>query len=368
MIMKSLLSLEYRHVDVFSRHALCGNGLVVVLQSDGLSTALQQQLTREVRQFEAAFLSGVNLPGRTARLRVFTEDEELGFAGHPVLGAAAVLHSLLPVTPVEEAWAVELGGRRLTVRTRTRDGWVDASMDQGPAQFGRVVTGELAERYRAALGLHTEYPDLPLQVVSTGLPYLIVPVRTEDLAVAQIGDRGFEALLAESGAKFVYVLDPTELEGRSWDNAGRVEDVATGSAAGPAAGYLFEHGHRRVIQRFGSPRAGSPGGRASSKSPSIPAVAITGWEDRWHRWPMAFSPPAFPVAQKLLNRRDLEGWHVRRRHRRGSLSPTGSLRPWIFRAYPTRATSASNARFSNGGIDLCASPLTRQRPGRFDAQ
>ncbi len=242
--MKSVLSLAYRHVDVFSRHAFAGNGLMVVLDAAGLSTAVQQQLTREVRQFETVFVTGVDLPDRTARLRVFTEDEELSFAGHPVLGAASVLHSLLPPESVEETWTVELGGRKLTVRTQGRNGWVDASMDQGPAQFGRVVTADLAERYRAALGLQRTppHPDLPIQVVSTGLPYLVVPVTTEQLAAANISHGGFEALLEESGAKFVYVLDPTVPEGRTWDNAGRVEDVATGSAAGPAAAYLVEHG------------------------------------------------------------------------------------------------------------------------------
>ena len=217
---------------------------MVVLDTVGLSSAVQLQLTREVRQFETVFVSGVDLPGRTARLRVFTEDEELGFAGHPILGAASVLHSLLPATAVQETWALELGGRRLTVRTHSRDGWIDASMDQGIPQFRRVVSGELAERYRAALGLRSSpsHPDLPMQVIGTGLPYLIVPVLAEHLAAANIEGQNFEALLAESGAKFVYVLDPVTPEARTWDNAGRVEDVATGSAAGPAAAYLVEHG------------------------------------------------------------------------------------------------------------------------------
>src|SRR6516162_2833787 len=74
-----MLDLEYRHVDVFSRRALRGNGLVVVLNA--------------------------------ARLRIFTEDEELGFAGHPVLGAAAVLHSLLPAVDTEQAWALTVAAR-----------------------------------------------------------------------------------------------------------------------------------------------------------------------------------------------------------------------------------------------------------------
>jgi len=108
-----VLDLGYRHVDVFSRRALQGNGLVVVLDAEHLPTAVMQEVTREVRQFETAFLAGVDLPGRSARLRIFTEDEELDFAGHPVLGAAAVLHTLLPVPDAQESWALEVAAMGL---------------------------------------------------------------------------------------------------------------------------------------------------------------------------------------------------------------------------------------------------------------
>ncbi len=80
-----------------------------------------------------------------------------------------------------------------------------------------------------------------MQVVSTGLPYLIVPV-ANGLDRARIAVRDFEDRLASVGAKFVYVFDPDKREGRSWDNAGAVEDVATGSAPGPAATFLAAHG------------------------------------------------------------------------------------------------------------------------------
>ena len=238
-----MLDLGYRHVDVFSRRALQGNGLVVVLDAESLSTAVMQQLTREVRQFETAFLTAVDLPGRSARVRIFTDDEELDFAGHPVLGAAAVLHTLLPAPAAEESWALAVAQRSVETRTRGAAGWVDAAMDQGVPQLGQAVAGELAEAYRDALNLvHGQlHPALPMQVVSTGLPYLIVPVQA-GLDRARISHPGFEQLLNVSGAKFAYVLDPARPEGRTWDNSGRVEDVATGSAAGPAAGYLLHHG------------------------------------------------------------------------------------------------------------------------------
>jgi len=240
-----MLDLEYRHVDVFSRRALRGNGLVVVLNAASLPAAVMQQVTREVRQFETAFLTEVDLTGRSGRLRIFTEDEELDFAGHPVLGTAAVLHSLLPAPGAEEAWALTVAQRTVEARTRGAAGWIDAAMDQGVPQFGPVIAGEQAHAYSDALHLAPGqlHPALPMQVVSTGLPYLIVPVQA-GLERARISRPRFEELLAASGAKFAYVLDPDRPEGRTWDNAGRIEDVATGSAAGPAAGYLLHHGVR----------------------------------------------------------------------------------------------------------------------------
>ena len=78
---------------------------------------------------------------------------------------------------------------------------------------------------------------------STGLPYLIVPVR--DIEHARISGKGFEAFLDSLGAKFVYVFDPQTLECRTWDNDGLAEDVATGSAAGPLCAYLVRHGIKK---------------------------------------------------------------------------------------------------------------------------
>jgi trans-2,3-dihydro-3-hydroxyanthranilate isomerase len=241
-----MLDLRFRHVDVFSRRPFQGNGLVVVLDADGLSPDLMQTVTREMRQFETAFLSETDLDGRSATLRIFTEEEELAFAGHPVLGAGAVLHELLgagqPGSRHQDQWRLTLGSRVVDLRTSTGEGWVDTEMDQGVPVFGATVRGERAAVLAEALGLQPEqvHPTLAMQVVSTGLDYLVVPV-AGGLERARICRRDFGALLAEVGAAFVYVLDPERPEGRTWDNAGRVEDVATGSAAGPAAAYLMRH-------------------------------------------------------------------------------------------------------------------------------
>jgi PhzF family phenazine biosynthesis protein len=116
-------------------------------------------------------------------------------------------------------------------------------MDQGICSFGNTLSPRESVPFLKALNLRSEHllEKFPLQIASTGLPYLLVPV-DRDLEAARIVRPDFEKQLARYGAKFVYVFDLKRKEGRTWDNDGRVEDIATGSAAGPAGAYLVAHG------------------------------------------------------------------------------------------------------------------------------
>jgi len=229
--------VRYFQVDVFAPRPFTGNGLGVFPEAAALSADQMQVLTQELRQFECIFLAAKE---DAVRARIFTVDEELPFAGHPVLGAGAVLHHLAG-PQAERRSTLELSaGRRLDVRSTRLDDGFRVEMDQGVASFGPAFEDGAV---LAALGLQRENvePGLSLQVVSTGLPYLIIPL-AGGLDRARIQHPDFEALLATHGAKFVYLLDVRRREGRTWDNRGAVEDVATGSAAGPAAAYLVTHG------------------------------------------------------------------------------------------------------------------------------
>lgn len=236
-----LSGLAWRHVDVFSRTPLAGNGLTVFPDASNLDTATMQALTQEMRQFESIFLTPPNKPG-PVRARIFTMEEELDFAGHPILGAAAVLHELVgDEEPLR--FSLELNTKTVSVDSRREAGHYAMSMDQGAPEFGEPIEGEIADRLLAALNLGREHlaPDLPLRMVSTGLPYLVVPLAS-GLERVRVTAPGFEEMLSQVGAKFSYPLDVTAREGRSWDNMGTVEDIATGSAAGPAGAYLVRHG------------------------------------------------------------------------------------------------------------------------------
>lgn len=285
-------TMDFRHVDVFADRAFSGNGLIVFF--GGLDRAREELLaiTMEMRQFESIFLSDRHAEGEVSA-RIFTAQEELDFAGHPIIGAAAAAHERWTGNDDELSWTFRLGEREIEVKTRRDRAFYSATMNQGRATLGDPLDGSSTASFLSMLGLGSaDRRDLPMQVVSTGLPYLIVPVTPEGLEKARIDAGDFESHLLAAGAKFVYVFDPEGREGRTWDNAGDVEDIATGSAAGPAAAYLLEHG--AITDSSFTLTQGRFTGRPSSMS-----VAIAENADIWVGGPVA------PVASGVLDVRPI---------------------------------------------------------------
>lgn len=276
-ISHALQGLWWIHVDVFSNTPLQGNGLAVFPEAHHLSSDQMLTLTQELRQFETIFLCGPT-DGSNVRARIFTMEEELGFAGHPLLGAAAVLH-YLNGSGARGFWRFALNAGDVTIATTKHSQGFWAEMDQGVPSFGPTPSNMTVASVLSGLGLDKGElaKDLPVATVSTGLPYVIVPVTSDGLTRARITCDDFEQRLEQLGGKFVYVLDPVTCEGRTWDNLGLVEDIATGSAAGPAAAYL---------QRYcGAPdhvtlHQGRFAGRASKMSvtcdPQTGAIKVSG--------------------------------------------------------------------------------------------
>ncbi|NCC13794.1 MAG: PhzF family phenazine biosynthesis protein [Spirochaetia bacterium] len=236
--------MQYYHVDVFSKGPLTGNGLTVLVCSQFPTPETMLRITREMKQYETIFLK--HLQDCEYRARIFTKDEELDFAGHPVLGAAAVIHRA-HVGKENAEILFHLNGKDVSVASSAIDGKHEYTcrMNQGAAtMLGHIPVSDYPKLIEP-LGLNVDNlaPGYPLQVVTTGLPYLIVPIRS-GLGNTGIFSSDYESALAAYGAKFVYVFAVDAMEGRTWDFSG-LEDVATGSAAGPVGAYLCEHGAYR---------------------------------------------------------------------------------------------------------------------------
>ena len=123
--------LRYHHVDVFSRRAFSGNSLSVFSGAGALSQEQMLAITQEMRHFESIFLQSTD-DGQRFRARVFDLVEELDFAGHPLIGAASVVHSVLNESETAE-WVFELNQKTVTVTTRRTPTGFSALLDQGAA-------------------------------------------------------------------------------------------------------------------------------------------------------------------------------------------------------------------------------------------
>ena len=169
--------------------------------------------------------------------------EELDFAGHPVIGAACVLHAIHGSRDTEN-WTIHLKARSVRVATERKTPLRYAAvLEQGVAEFLGTPAAALRAEMAAWFSLDEAAldPMLPAEVISTGLRYLILPVRRGMLAGASIAPSDLESKLASLDAQYAYLLDVEGLEGRHWNNDGVVEDVATGSGAGCVAAFLRRH-------------------------------------------------------------------------------------------------------------------------------
>jgi len=232
-------AFNFVHCDVFATRPYSGNSLAVFTDCGGLDADQMLTMTQEFRHFESIFLSEAD---GLIHARVFDLFEELPFAGHPIIGAACTLH-MQAGTAGERVWQIGLqGGRSVSVTTNHHSGRYTGTLDQGKPELIAEVSDSEKPAIAEAFNLEaSQLSELPLEVISTGLKYLVVPV-TGGLLNARITIPDLEDRLAAFGAEFAYLFDEATFEGRHWNNDGIMEDVATGSAAGVVGAYALKHG------------------------------------------------------------------------------------------------------------------------------
>lgn len=240
-----MLNPNYFHVDVFAEKPYSGNGLAVFMHCEHWSADFMQTLTQEMQQFESIFLSQIQTEkSYRAHARIFTVEEELPFAGHPILGATAILHRTHAKDQMHCAWTITVNEREIAVMSEHHGDHFVCQMNQGKANLQSPLKHADVNAILQKLGLQQSdlISELAPQVISTGLDYLILPIHSSAIDKVVFHGKDLEQELAKVKAKFVFIFDVQGREIRTWDNAGKVEDIATGSAAGPAAAYLYAHG------------------------------------------------------------------------------------------------------------------------------
>jgi trans-2,3-dihydro-3-hydroxyanthranilate isomerase len=238
-------------LDVFAERPLAGNCLAVVGDGDGLSEEVMLAFARETRLSETTFVQSAGAGGADYRNRIWDMREELPFAGHPSLGTAVAVARWRGLDEVALVQQTGAGLQPLEVRAEG-ECW-SATMLQNEPEFGPELD---RDPVMAAVGLEAAdaHPELPPQIVSTGLPHLITPVaRAEVLARALPDWSTIDQLLRPHGAIVLYLAwweaDAGRARARSFSGTVEMgEDPATGSAAAPLCAYLAQRrGSERLV-------------------------------------------------------------------------------------------------------------------------
>lgn len=240
------MSHPFHIVDVFAQRKYAGNQLAVVTDAADLDGEQMQQIAAEMAYSETTFVTGAPTASGWP-VRIFTPTAEIPFAGHPTLGTAAVIRDHLAGTATEEI-VLDLDVGSIPVDVRPQDGHETLWMNQQePALGTELAAADMAD----VLGVSSDTVanDSPVQVVSTGLPTIIVPLSDRETLEGISVDRGaYDRVTADCGADLVlaYCTEPRDADN---DLAVRVfapalgvpEDPATGSANGCLAAYLAHH-------------------------------------------------------------------------------------------------------------------------------
>jgi len=235
------MRLAFRIADVFTEVPFAGNQLCVFPEVPrGLDTRTMQALALEIGFSETTFV--LEAGGDRYRMRIFTPDEEIPFAGHPTLGTAFVLASEGRVSP-RAIQTTEAGDVPVEIDVEAGSGW----MQQLPPTFDDAVDDRAVVAEAAGLVADDLVPDLPVRSVSTGLAHLMVPVRDEPTLrrAERNGPRCLDVhRLTGAASLYLFVVrGDGDVMARMFDPLlGIGEDPATGSAAGPLGAYLAEHG------------------------------------------------------------------------------------------------------------------------------
>jgi trans-2,3-dihydro-3-hydroxyanthranilate isomerase len=250
---------EFVQLDVFTQTPLAGNPLAIFADALGLNDGEMQALAREMNLSETTFI----LPRDAAtearegkKVRIFTVEQELPFAGHPTLGTALYLYASESPSNSKKSDQITLdlkAGKipvRFTANSESAgrervDGQVFGEMRQRDPEFGSILSREAVAGV-VGIALDEIPSEWPIQLVSTGLTFTIVPFRNQQtLSNLKFTYAQAAEFLKNTGANFFYFLCPERREGRLEARARMFfyggEDPATGSAAGCAASWMVQH-------------------------------------------------------------------------------------------------------------------------------
>src|SRR5687768_4184155 len=271
---------RFLQLDVFTDEAFTGNPLAVFPEAEGISDELMLKIAREMNLSETVFVLNSEKPDVLRRLRIFTPTREIPFAGHPVVGTWNDLarEGVVPLLVGGNGWQRihhEVGIGVLPVDIELKDGQpVQVVMTQGKFEIlEEVDDGQDQAEIARALGLAREDLDesLPIQVITTGLSCMAVPIRSlADLRSCRVNAALLAEIYTRRGATGCHAFTRETIEiGLSRAHArffAPADNIAEDPATGSACGALGRARHKRCPSP--DPRRYCPRVQRSERAPA----------------------------------------------------------------------------------------------------
>ena len=237
------MNLPFYIVDVFTEKKYAGNQLAVFLDANSLSTEQMQQIAREINFAESTFVTKLDGIKSTATIRIFTPEHEMQFAGHPIIGTSWVLmHKIFENQPEKITVSVPVG--EIPVRQEGDLVWLQAAQPQfldtfsteGFVNFSNLSTTDFNDNF-------------PIQEVTTGSAFVIVPVKTKNVLENLILDKEKmnewlkKHCKTKHRALYFYCIEDEKLSSRMLciENNHLIEDAVTGSASTCLQAFLLKY-------------------------------------------------------------------------------------------------------------------------------
>jgi trans-2,3-dihydro-3-hydroxyanthranilate isomerase len=250
-------ALKFYQADVFTDEPFGGNPVAVLPDASGLTDEELQKIAREMNLSETVFVFPPTDPKAAAKVRIFTPKQEIPFAGHPILGTFFILGKLKQIALAEPIaqlfYECNIGVFPIELRVHKGEILRIVMTQPKPEFLGRVDSPDDVAAIAKALGMDKRAiadAKFPIEVVSTGLPVIIVPVRTLTAVRSIVPDHtALTDFCARHGANGVMVFTTVTVDEFSSVHTrmfappiGILEDPATGSASGALGAYLVQNG------------------------------------------------------------------------------------------------------------------------------
>lgn len=242
--------LTFHIVDVFAEEKYAGNQLAVVQDAQGLSASEMQKIAKEMHYSETSFILSDKKRQGGYDVRIFTPEKELAFAGHPTLGTAYIILQEIVKKQVNKV-ILNLKVGQITVTPTYVQGQLDILwMKQIEPTFGKTFDAQTISQVLnlSVADIETAFP---IQEVSTGVPDIMVPLKTlSAVKRAKIDKDKYTQLIKNIKSKAILIFSPETYHRKNHLNVrffadyyGVPEDPATGSANGCLAAYLIKHNY-----------------------------------------------------------------------------------------------------------------------------